>query len=80
MEAMASGLPIVCSKIRGNTDLIRNGEGGYLYNPNDVIGFANGMKKIISEYDGKMCEINRNTMKKFNNITVNKIMKKIYSE
>lgn len=30
MEAMASGLPCVASKIRGNTDLIENTECGYL--------------------------------------------------
>ena len=30
MEAMAAGLPVVCSKIRGNVDLIKYGEGEYM--------------------------------------------------
>ena len=28
MEAMGSGLPILCSRIRGNTDLVENGVSG----------------------------------------------------
>ncbi len=28
MEAMACGLPVICSDIRGNTDLVENGENG----------------------------------------------------
>ena len=30
MEAMTEGLPVVCSRIRGNVDLIEEGVGGYL--------------------------------------------------
>jgi glycosyltransferase involved in cell wall biosynthesis len=33
MEAMACGLPIVCSEIRGNMDLIENDKGGVLVRP-----------------------------------------------
>ncbi|MGI6498425.1 MAG: glycosyltransferase family 4 protein [Oscillospiraceae bacterium] len=40
MEAMASGLPCVVSKIRGNVDLLRNGQGGFLCDPKDAEGFA----------------------------------------
>lgn len=47
MEAMACGLPIVASKIRGNTDLIDNGKGGYLICPKDTDGFANAIKSVI---------------------------------
>ncbi|WP_242945890.1 glycosyltransferase [Anaerobranca californiensis] len=36
MEAMASGLPIVCSNIRGNSDLIEDGKGGYLIEPDNL--------------------------------------------
>lgn len=35
MEAMASGLPVICSNIRGNTDLVNNMENGIL-SPIDV--------------------------------------------
>lgn len=36
MEAMASSLPVICSRIRGNTDLIDEGRGGFLFSPNSV--------------------------------------------
>lgn len=48
MEAMASGLPVICSNIRGNTDLIKDGEGGYLVAPNDINGFAEKINFIYS--------------------------------
>lgn len=36
MEAMASGLPCIASKIRGNVDLIEDEIGGFLREPNDI--------------------------------------------
>jgi glycosyltransferase involved in cell wall biosynthesis len=48
MEAMAAGLPVVCSNIRGNTDLIEDGKGGYLVEPNDVEGFAYNINRIAN--------------------------------
>lgn len=53
MEAMASGLPIICSDIRGNNDLIVNGKGGYLVKPTDINMFAQVIAKIIC--DIKLC-------------------------
>ncbi len=47
MEAMASGLPVVCSEIRGNTDLIEDGKRGYLVEPSDVEGSAKYIKELI---------------------------------
>ena len=47
MEAMASGLPIICSKIRGNVDLINNDEGGFLLEPTDIDGFAKAMEQLL---------------------------------
>ena len=46
MEAMACGLPIVASRIRGNIDLIDSGKGGYLVHPMNVDGFVKGIQKI----------------------------------
>ena len=36
LEAMAGGLPVVCSTIRGNVDVVQEGENGYLAEPDDV--------------------------------------------
>ena len=49
MEAMACGLPIVASSIRGNTDLIDPGQGGFLVVPDDAQGFADGIRRILAE-------------------------------
>jgi glycosyltransferase involved in cell wall biosynthesis len=49
MEAMASGLPVVCSKIRGNIDLVEEGKGGYLVEPNDIEGLAKYINVLISD-------------------------------
>lgn len=49
MEAMAAGLPVVCSSIRGNTDLVRDGENGYLVNPTDTDGFARYMAEVLND-------------------------------
>ncbi len=48
MEAMAAGLPCVVSRVRGNADLIDEGEGGYLYSPNDVDGFADALRHLLT--------------------------------
>lgn len=49
MEAMACGLPIAASGIRGNTDLIDPGLGGFLVEPDDAAGFADAIRRILTE-------------------------------
>lgn len=53
MEAMASGLPIIASKIRGNIDLIDPGKGGYLVSPNDSDGFAEAIRSLLADKDAQ---------------------------
>ncbi len=81
MEAMSAGLPVVCSKIRGNTDLIEEEKGGYLVEPNDVEGFANSINKIIKNETLKnnMGKYNEEFIKKFDISNVKRDMEKIYS-
>lgn len=47
MEAMASGLPVVASKIRGNVDLINDGINGYLCPPNRVDILAQRIQQLM---------------------------------
>jgi glycosyltransferase EpsD len=48
-EAMAAGLPVLCSAIRGNTDLIEQGEGGFLLRPDDADGFAEAIRRLADD-------------------------------
>ena len=48
MEAMFMKKPVIASKIRGNTDLIKDGENGMLVHPNTVEAWEQGLHKIIN--------------------------------
>ncbi|WP_138205981.1 glycosyltransferase family 4 protein [Haloimpatiens lingqiaonensis] len=80
MEAMARGLPVVCSKVRGNVDLIEDGKGGYLVGTDDVDGFAESIDKVINEV--KLCrefgEYNVQEVVKYDKENVEKQMANIY--
>lgn len=80
MEAMASALPIICTSIRGNTDLIDDGKGGYLFNPFDVEGAYLALRKIVG--NNNRSEMGAYNMKKAESLDVLVIMdkmRKIYS-
>ncbi len=80
MEAMAAGLPVVCSEIRGNTDLIKDGAGGYIVPIFEIQGYVQAFNTIINDKQSsrKMSNYNRKIIKKYNKETVNIIMKNIY--
>jgi glycosyltransferase involved in cell wall biosynthesis len=48
IEAMALGLPIISTNVGGLPFLISHNEDGKLVNPNDVSGFVDAIKEIIS--------------------------------
>ena len=82
MEAMSAGLPIICSSIRGNIDLIKNSKGGYLLKPEDVDGFANCILKVLDDAELRlfMGAQNKETVKQFDISNIKKEMSKIYGE
>ena len=49
MEAMASRLPCIVSKIRGNVDLVKEGYNGFLCSPNDVNDFAMKIERLCND-------------------------------
>ncbi|MFQ6793622.1 MAG: glycosyltransferase family 4 protein [Thomasclavelia sp.] len=82
MEAMAVGLPVIASKIRGNSDLIMNGKNGFLYDCYDVRAFSQGIEKIYEnkKLQKNMRNQNLSVIKNFDYIKVQKIMKKLFNE
>lgn len=46
LEAMYCGLPLVTSNIRGLSDISVQGENGFLYDPDDTKGFAEGIRTL----------------------------------
>ena len=80
MEAMSVGLPIVCSAVRGNVDLVENGKGGYVYGCHDVDGFAKGMNEIVAGKGNEMGRHNVSVMKDFDIKAVNTLMTELYKD
>lgn len=90
LEAMAYGIPVICSDIRGNRDLMAasasqsldycNG-GIIIKKANDVSAYGEAINLLITDYTRMrtMGEWNRNRAKEFSKEQVEKCMRKIYS-
>lgn len=82
IEAMACGLPIIASNIRGQNDVIIDGRNGYLYEQNNVKQFCDYILEISNNHflKDEMTNNNLNDVRKYSlDIALNK-MNKIYSE
>ena len=79
MEAMASGLPIIASRIRGNSDLV-SAEGGTLVDPCDVSGFKDAINELLSDEDKRMsmCAYNKGEAQKYTAKVVEERLAELY--
>ena len=82
MEAMASGLPIIASKIRGNIDLIDPEKNGYLLSPQDVKQWKKCISYILKNTDclEEMRLNNLEKIKKYDKKEIKKILEKVYED
>ncbi len=89
MEAMAVGLPVIASRIRGITDLIEHTKGGYLVEDWEPENYAVKVRRMFEESQGKsqtgrdtrrqqMGEWNRERIKGFALAVVEEKMRQIY--
>lgn len=61
MEAMASGLPCIASRVRGNTDLLEKTGGGFLYDTDDISDCAAKLNLLATD-EGLRKEMGRNNL------------------
>lgn len=82
MEAMASGLPCIASKIRGNVDLLEEGIGGYLVPAKEENAVADRLNRLVENPDlrERMSKINLERIKGFDIGVVKSRMEEIYKE
>lgn len=80
MEAMACGLPIIASRIRGVTDILLGSENLLVNNCNDENAFADAINWMLNEkaLRAKLHENNPRTSKQFDIPSITKQMKEIY--
>lgn len=79
MEAMASGLPVICSQIRGNTDLIDT-MGGGLFNPHSIDSCKKSILEISKNNWIKMSKYNIEKIKIFSDDAIKKKISMLYKE
>lgn len=75
MEAMAVGLPCICSDVRGNRDLLKENLGDILVKENRVESYCTAMKKMM-KYQKKRTFL----QKRYEQRNIEKQMKGIYSD
>ena len=82
IEAMATGLPLVTSNRHGINDYSENGKTGFKYAPNDIEGFAEGIRTILSDdaLRARMGEYNIEVSKRFTIDASMARMSEIYGE
>lgn len=80
MEAMALGKPVVVSNVRGNRDLVKHGENGFLVQLGDVSGLVYSLKKLIddAELQANMGKVSLERIKEYDIEKVLAEMSSIY--
>lgn len=80
MEAMATGLPVICSDIRGNRDLIRDSENGYLLDPSDPLEWSDRINRLYLDKDLRKTfgQSSKNNISKYSKVNISDKVSKIY--
>lgn len=78
MEAIASKVPVACSRVRGNRDLVK--DESYLFNPSSVEEISKCIKRSLSENSYDVIEENYNRLLAFDENKVNEVMRKLYTK
>ena len=70
-EALASGLPVICSPFAGAADLIQEGKNGYVLNPRDTKKLAALLSNVLMDEDLLQC-LKQEALASIENFTIEK--------
>lgn len=76
MEAIACKTPVICSKIRGSTDLVKDSD--YLFHTNEATELASCIEKALSQDNTSAVEENYNTLLAYDLTNVAVHMNELY--
>ena len=82
MEAMASNLPVICSNIRGNRELIKNDFGGRLIERHNIDDYARAIADLAGDREKclRFGQYNALTIRNYDKSKSLEIMKQVYRE
>jgi len=80
LEAMASGLPIVTTRVGGLPDIIKDGENGFLVEPENPQQIADKLQLLLhdEELRNKISSINKETVKRYSWENVTKNLEQVF--
>lgn len=59
LEFMASGMPVLASRVSGSEDLVRDGQTGWLHEPGDATGMAAALRAMDADSDERLAAMGR---------------------
>ena len=77
MEAMASGIPVICSAIRGNVEMVSE-EGGALFKPQEIRDCAECIQNVLAQNLATLGAHNSIKAQYYDVRNINAAMSKIY--
>ena len=78
MEGIASGKPVIVSNVRGNHDLVEQGNNGFLVDLGDIDGLISSMKKLITN-DKLRDDMGKASLEKIKEYDIEKVLAEMSS-
>jgi glycosyltransferase involved in cell wall biosynthesis len=79
LEAMAFGLPIVCTDAGGNAEAVRDGVNGFLFRPGEIDRLAGSLRKLLEDESLREAIGKRNREEAFQRFDVRETVRKTES-
>jgi len=76
LEAMALGLPVVCTDAGGNAEAVRDGSNGFLYDPGDTGALAEKVSLLLADKELRRTVGERNRREAFDRFDVERTIDK----